>query len=144
MSLRRTTPRPATQWTGDTAPTPRAAPLRMHDHTARLTVPVPKGRFLRSETYRRWVAALDCAHCGIADQSNACHADQGKGMSLKTCDSTVWPGCVTRPGRVGCHDTIGATGQIAREARRDLEAEYGRATREAARAAGMWPKGWPA
>ena len=146
MSLRRHTPCPATQWTGDTAPTPRTAPMRMRYHVARLTVPAPvsKGQFLRSEPYRRWVAALDCAHCGIGGYSNACHADQGKGLSLKACDSTVWPGCVTRPGRVGCHDSIGATGQMTRDARRELEARYGEATRAAARAAGVWPKGWPA
>ena len=154
MSLRRYTPRPATQYTGDALPTPRTAVKRREtpqsaalldtSQAARLVVPLPKPVFLRSPKYRKWVASLDCAHCGIAGLSNACHADEGKGMSLKSCDSTCWPGCVSRPGgRVGCHEAIGGTGLFTRIERRKLERDYGKETRAAAKAAGMWPKGWP-
>ena len=144
MSLRRYTPKPATQYTGDALPTPRTAALLDTSTVSRLVMPLPKPVHLRSEKYRRWVASLDCAHCGIAGLSNACHADQNKGTGLKTCDSTCWPGCVSRPGgRVGCHEWIGATGFFTRAERRWHERKYGRETREAAKAAGQWPKGWP-
>ena len=144
MSLRRYTPRPATQYTGDALPTPRTAALLDTSAVSRLCVPLPKGQYLRSEKYRRFVASLDCAHCGIAGLSNACHADQNKGMGLKACDSTVWPGCVSRPGgRVGCHELIGGTGLFTKSQRRTLEHVYGKATQDEAKASGQWPKGWP-
>lgn len=63
--------------------------------------PRPKLQTWRSEAYRRLVASLPCAHCGLAGYSNACHADQGKGMGIKSDDRTCWPGCVDRPGRSG-------------------------------------------
>ena len=142
MSLRRYTPRPATQYTGDALPTPRTAALLDTSAVSRLVVPLPKGQYLRSEKYRRFVASLDCAHCGIAGYSNACHADEGKGTGIKSCDSTCWPGCVTRYGRVGCHDIVGASGLFTKSQRRTLERGYGGRTRETARLAGHWPKGW--
>ena len=143
MSLRRYTPRPATQYTGDALPTPRTAALLDTSTVSRLVVPIPKPVFLRSEKYRRWVASLDCAHCGIAGYSNACHADEGKGTGIKSCDSTCWPGCVTRYGRTGCHDIVGASGLLGKITRRVTEKRYGIQTRAKAKAAGVYPKGWP-
>ena len=143
MSLRRYTPKPSTQYTGDALPTPRTAALLDTSAVSRLVVPLPKPVHLRSEKYRRWVASLDCAHCGIAGFSNACHADEGKGMALKSCDSTCWPGCVSRPYRVGCHEMVGSSGYLLKPHRRTLERDYGERTREAARIVGKWPKGWP-
>lgn len=97
----------------------------------------------RSEVYRRWVADQPCVHCGIEGWSNACHGDMGKGLSIKACDSTCWPGCVDRPGVQGCHTLFGATGRMGREARRLLEAEYAERTRFMARYVGVYPAGWP-
>ena len=104
---------------------------------------MPKAAPCRSEAYRRWVATLPCVHCGLEGWSNACHGDRDKGMALKACDSTVWPGCVDRPGLQGCHSLFGATGRMGREARRVLEAEYAARTRHFARQVGAYPAGWP-
>ena len=37
----------------------------------------------RSEAYRRIVAAMPCAACGIAGYSQHAHANEGKGMGMK-------------------------------------------------------------
>ena len=103
---------------------------------ARLTVPVnmprvsdgvvtiAKDALVRSEKYRRLVALLPCAHCGIDGHSQAAHADMGKGAHIKSDDRTCYPACAPRPdGAIGCHTLIGATGTFTREARRALEAD---------------------
>lgn len=105
--------------------------------------PRPKSETWRSEAYRRLVASMPCAHCGIGGFSNACHADQGKGMGTKSDDRTCWPGCVDRPGRSGCHSLIGARGMFTREQRRIIEAKHAAATRERIKADGLWRKEWP-
>ena len=112
---------------------PRAIALAISDGSARMTVPVPKGRYVRSEAYRRLVAALPCAHCGIEGHSQAAHTDMGKGLSLKACDLTCYPACgphwqgasVTP----GCHWLIGTSGHYARADRRELEGRYAAQTR---------------
>jgi hypothetical protein len=105
--------------------------------------PRPKLETWRSEAYRRLVASLPCAHCGLVGYSNACHADEGKGMGMKSDDRTCWPGCVDRPGRSGCHSLIGARGMFTREQRRVIEAKHAAATRERIKADGLWKPEWP-
>ena len=46
---------------------------------------------IRSEYYRRYVAALPCIHCGLEGYSQAAHANNsifGKGMGQKAHDCT--------------------------------------------------------
>ncbi len=130
-------------------------PERIPPVYARLTVPVryasfdevvilPKEPPLRSEKYRRAVAALPCIRCGVAGYSNAAHADQGKGAHIKADDRTCYPACVSRPGVRGCHDIIGASGAIPQAMRRELEKEYAASTRKTLHALGKWPKDVPA
>jgi hypothetical protein len=88
-----------------------------------------KARPWRSEAYRRRVASLPCAHCGIEGRSQAAHGDAGKGMGLKACDSTCYPLCGPVPGDPGCHWLIGTSGSYSREERRELEAKYAEMTR---------------
>ncbi len=90
----------------------------------------PKSRPVRDESYRRLVAALDCAHCGRPGPSQAAHADFGKGLGMKSSDETCFPLCADSPGRQGCHSIIGASGMFKREHRRTLEAKYAAQTRE--------------
>lgn len=104
---------------------------------------MPKENPLRSEEYRRLVAALPCIVCGVEGRSQAAHADQGKGMGLKTDDRTVYPACGAAPGRPGCHDTIGASGALSRDERRSAERLYGALTRARIISAGKWPAGLP-
>ncbi len=57
---------------------------------------------VRSEPYRRLVAALPCAACRVEGYSQAAHPPPtGKGR--KESDMDCFPLCCTRPGIVGCH-----------------------------------------
>ena len=104
---------------------------------------IPKAAPARSEAYRRAVAALPCAHCGIVGHSQAAHADAGKGTHIKSDDRTCYPACAARPGEIGCHSLIGATGSMTRDQRRALEADYAARTRKTIRDIGQWPKALP-
>ena len=134
-------PRPATQYTGS-GPTPRTVPCAIADTKARMVVPLPKAEPYRSEPYRRWVASLPCIHCGREGISQAAHSDTGKGMSIKSCDSTCIPLCADIPGRWGCHQMFGASGDMIQAHRRHLETAYMLAVQKRAKAEGKWPAGW--
>ena len=58
---------------------------------------------MRSETYRRLVAALPCFNCGIQGHSQAAHPNSGKTRGVKLSDLDCFPMCATRPGFKGCH-----------------------------------------
>lgn len=95
----------------------------------------PKSAPVRSEKYRRLVAAMPCARCLIDGMSQAAHADMGKGMSIKSDDRTCYPLCWP------CHGQIGASGTYPKARRRELEARYGAETRARIEEAGDWPAG---
>lgn len=100
---------------------------------ARAIISLPKRQYVRDEKYLRAVAALACAHCGKPGPSQAAHSDNGsdgKGMGIKACDLSAWPGCADAPGRVGCHTLLGATGAFTRHQRRHLESKYAEQTRK--------------
>jgi hypothetical protein len=80
---------------------------------------IPKSSPVRSEAYRRYVAALPCFNCGIEQYSQCAHGDEGKGMGLKTDDRTGYPLCSERPGISGCHHFVGRV--LSREDRRKME-----------------------
>jgi hypothetical protein len=107
------------------------------------TVTIAKAAPVRSEPYRRLVAAMPCIHCGIIGFSQAAHADMGKGAHIKSDDRTCYPACGPRPGEIGCHALIGSTGSMTRDQRRTLEADYAAQTRAEIRQSGQWPKGLP-
>ena len=91
---------------------------------AKLSVSTPKTQYVRNEDYRRYVASLPCWRCGIEDFSNACHGDSGedgKGIGIKACDLTCWPGCIDRPGIIGCHSIIGLNTRMSRAEKREIE-----------------------
>ena len=96
-----------------------------------------KTKPMRSEDYRRLVASLPCAICGIEGYSQAAHADEGKGMGTKSDDSTCYPACSDRPGIVGCHTTMGATGKLGKEQRRETEKTLAMRTRAKIRRMGL-------
>ena len=111
--------------------------------TSDVARPHPKENVLVCEAYRYLVRLLPCAHCGYPAPSQFCHADQGKGMSIKTDDRRGWPGCGPRTGNVGCHYLIGMSGTISKTERRQLESGYARWTRDTIIAAGDWPRKLP-
>lgn len=136
-------------------PAPYVKLERVPQVYARLTVPVNYARFdtpmvalpkeapVRHEGYRRLVAMLPCAHCGIVGSSQCAHSDLSKGAHIKSSDLTCYPACADRPGVVGCHSMIGASGSMTRDQRRALEAQYARDTREIILLSGHWPADLP-
>ena len=78
---------------------------------------IEKSRPLRSEKHRRLVASMPCGLCGAEPPSQAAHSNYGKGLSIKACDSQVFPLCLK------CHFQLDQSGQIPREKRRKRERE---------------------
>jgi hypothetical protein len=78
-----------------------------------------------------------CMNCGRACRPQFCHADQGKGMGIKTDVRRGWPGCPE------CHFLIGTSGVYTKNERRGIEARLAHKTRNAVLAAGSWPKHLP-
>lgn len=75
----------------------------------------PKAQRTDSVKLRKAVAALPCMNCGREGRTQAAHCNQGKGLSMKTSDSTLAALCVE------CHTHLDQGG-IEREARREYEA----------------------
>lgn len=62
----------------------------------------PKSKPVRSEPYRRLVASLGCAMCGVEGASQAAHPNAGKGLGIKASDLLCFPLC-----HVGANDHHG-------------------------------------
>ena len=105
--------------------------------------PRPKKTVWKNEAYRRLVASFDCEHCGKGAPSQAAHAEQGKGMGIKSDDRTCFAACADSPGRRGCHSILGQSGMFTRDQRRVIEQNHARKTREAIRQSGQWKESWP-
>ena len=95
---------------------PRAANMGSSTTAA---APIPKA--VRSEPYRRAVATLPCAICGVPGYSQAAHANTGKGMGMKACDLTCFPACGPRLGFQGCHAALDQGALFLKAVRRELE-----------------------
>lgn len=100
---------------------------------------VHKDAPVRNEAYRRAVASLPCAICGISGYSQAAHANTGKGMGLKACDLTLFPACCARPGEQGCHARLDQGALFTKAVRRELEPVWAADTQRKVRAMGLWP-----
>lgn len=102
---------------------------------------IPKEELLRSEPYRRLVAAMPCKACGLHGHSQHAHENQGKGMGLKVDDRRGFPLCTVVPGRVGCHELFDQYQLVVggREAHRLLGERWAAETRREIEQAGLWP-----
>lgn len=106
--------------------------------------PQPKIEPVRSEEYRRLVAALPCCICKMPGRSQAAHPNTGKGMGTKTDDRLCFPACGPRyDGHCGCHAALDQGALFPKAVRRELEPAWGADTRRAILAAGDWPKNLP-
>lgn len=105
--------------------------------------PITKENPVRSEAYRRSVASLPCAICGVYGYSQAAHANTGKGMGMKACDMTCFPACGPRPGFQGCHAALDQGALFLKAVRRELEQVWATDTRRKVQALGLWPKNLP-
>ena len=95
----------------------------------------PKAKPVRSESYRRWIAALPCFCCGIEGWSQCAHANGG-GMGTKDCDLRTFPLCATRPGDMGCHMRFDLCIDMSKAERRELTEQYVARAQAMAREAG--------
>lgn len=112
------------------------APARILD----AATPIPKEKRTEHDGYRRLVAALPCAHCGIHGYSQAAHPNSGKAKGMKADDRLCFPLCCTRPGVPGCHFQFDQHQLIAgRPARQAAEQAWAQATATEIIAAGNWP-----
>ena len=119
---------------------PRAANMGL---STRAAAPIPKAAPVRSEPYRRAVATLPCAICGVYGYSQAAHANTGKGMGLKACDLTCFPACGPRPGMQGCHAALDQGALFLKAVRRELEPAWAADTQRCVMALGLWPANLP-
>lgn len=120
MSLRKFTPREATQCTY--VARPRAAAVAIAG-PARAVVALPKQDIVRDESYRRLVAGLPCSLCKREGQSQAAHPNFGKGMAIKADDRECFPLCVE------CHRRFDQGAMYPKAERRELEPLLGANTR---------------
>jgi len=134
------------QYTGTNASAPRA-PLPRMSLLGRvfdeLVVPILKSEPMRSEEYRRLVAALPCVACGIVGHSQAAHPNTGKGAGTKTDDRLCFPLCADRPSVRGCHSQFDQGALFSKIARREIEPAWGADTRRRIEAMGQWPARLP-
>ena len=102
----------------------------------------PKQSAIRSEPYRRLVAAKPCKACGIQGYSQAAHLPpEGKGT--KQDDRQIFALCATRPGIPGCHQDYDQYRMFPRDAAMTAGRSWAADTRRQIEAMGAWPKNLP-
>lgn len=104
-----------------------------------------KEKPLRSETYRRLVAAMPCAWCCIEGYSQHAHENEGKGFAMKVDDRRGMPLCCARPGNEGCHTAFDQYRLLpgGREAHRQIARRWVEETQIAIFTTGLWPANLP-
>lgn len=100
----------------------------------------------RSEAYRRAVAGLPCACCGLQGFSQHAHENAGKGKAVKLDDRRAMPLCADRPGARGCHSKFDSYSllQGGRQAHILQGVKWAAETRARVRELGLWPARLPA
>jgi hypothetical protein len=102
-------------------------------------ITTPKEGLVRSEPYRRLVAAMPCKACGIQKYSQAAHPNAGKAKGSKADDRLCFALCVDRPGVKGCHPKFDQYEMGGRHAQALMEQAWGEDTRRHITAMGQWP-----
>lgn len=120
-------------------------PASMVACTSTQTAACEKDNALRSEPYRRLVASMRCAWCGVSGFSQYAHENMGKGLGLKVDDRRGFPLCGTRPGVEGCHVAFDQYRLLpgGRDAHRAAGARWAAQAREQVRTQGLWPPRLP-
>lgn len=130
-------------------PTPIPPALRRNAVFARMDVPaappVEKDNPLRSEAYRRLVAAMPCAYCRREKHSQHAHTNGAqKGKGIKNDDRDAMPLCADDYGLPGCHTRFDRYALFPdREEHRRMGAQWAAETRAQIEASGQWPKNLP-
>lgn len=125
-------------------PAPQARPLVRRPSYAcnRVIVAVPKENPVRSEPYRRLVAAMPCKACGIHGFSQAAHVPPD-GRGIKQDDRQTFALCCTRPGEDGCHVRYDRWIMFPRAEAVEQGLRWAAETRQEIDEAGQWPAGLP-
>jgi hypothetical protein len=132
-----------------TVPTPIPLAQRRNAVFARMDVPaappIEKEDALRSEPYRRLVAAMPCAYCRREKHSQHAHTNGAqKGKGIKNDDRDAMPLCADDYGLPGCHSRFDRYALFAnREEHRRMGEQWAAETRAAIEASGQWPKNLP-
>lgn len=103
---------------------------------------VPKDEPVRSEPYRRLVAARPCKACGIHGYSQAAHVPPD-GRGIKQDDRLTFPLCCTRPGVTGCHVEFDQWRMFPRADAVAMGLRWAADTRTEIEAEGTWPARLP-
>jgi hypothetical protein len=134
------------------APMPSAKPdtsgFRLMQKVSDSVAAMPKENAVRSESYRRLVAALPCMQCGIHGYSQAAHPNAGKGMAIKADDRLCFPLCTVHPNAAGqlvegCHALFDQHAMFTKYTRQVIEEAMASDTRKKIIAMGDWPKDLP-
>ena len=99
----------------------------------------PKSSPVRSEAYRRLVAARPCIACGIEGYSQAAHAPPS-GRGIKESDLETFPLCCVRPGVVGCHVEFDRWRMFPRDQAVEVGLRWAAETRALIKSHGMFPR----
>ena len=88
---------------------------------------------------------MPCIHCGIAGYSQHAHANEGKGMGIKTDERAGFPLCAPRPGIEGCHAAFDQYRLLpgGRDEHAEAGERWAERTRAAVLEAGVWPNRLP-
>lgn len=105
----------------ETPPAPRGAMVSAAANAPVLTL---KADIVRSKAYRRYVAGFACFACGTPGFSQCAHANEGKGMAMKTSDALTFPLCGPHGMHQGCHVLHDQGMDLTREERRAVERLY--------------------
>jgi hypothetical protein len=105
-------------------------------------VPVEKDNAVRSEAYRRLVAAMPCKHCGRIGRSQAAHPPP-QGKALKQDDRLVFALCADELMRAGCHKRFDQYELFPHDVALRWAARWAFETRAEILAAGDWPANLP-
>lgn len=119
----------------------KTAPLEISTEV----VAVPKDDAIEYEPYRRLVATLPCAYCGIEGYSQHAHENENKGKGLKLDDRRAMALCCTRPGVEGCHVPFDQYRLLpgGRAAHVEKGKLWSAQTRQQLRREGRWPPRLP-
>lgn len=124
-------------------PAPLCALVRRPSYAGSgVVVAVPKMQIVRSEPYRRLVAALPCIKCGREGYSQAAHVPPS-GKSMKQSDLDTFPLCCTRMLEIGCHVEFDQYIMFDSDRAREQGAAWAAQTRARIIYAGLWPANLP-
>ena len=93
---------------------------------------IEKQNPLRSAKHRKIVASLCCVRCEKSAPSQCAHRNEGKGFSIKACDSQTFPLCLV------CHWVIDQSGTYPKNLRREVEQLFVENTRDDLIRRGQW------